>query len=129
MYQWDFTSPVHKNTNIMNVCVHADIDAGGREGIYKDMSAHLTTMAVFNAELFASRGQMEVLLGHKNGKREASKLEGLCLLLGSFRSNLSCCMSIGSSLGDCHRSIISQQVSNCFGSLSCMVVLLSGCFM
>jgi solute carrier family 25 carnitine/acylcarnitine transporter 20/29 len=39
----------------------------GFKGLYKGMSAPLATVALFNAVLFASRGQMEVLLAHKDG--------------------------------------------------------------
>eukprot|EP00879_Flechtneria_rotunda_P013470 GHRR01014064.1.p1 GENE.GHRR01014064.1~~GHRR01014064.1.p1 ORF type:complete len:435 (+),score=113.80 GHRR01014064.1:526-1830(+) len=39
----------------------------GIKGIYKGMGAPLATVALFNAVLFASRGQMEVLLAHKDG--------------------------------------------------------------
>jgi solute carrier family 25 carnitine/acylcarnitine transporter 20/29 len=39
----------------------------GLKGIYKGISAPLATVALFNAVLFASRGQMEVLLQHKDG--------------------------------------------------------------
>eukprot|EP00775_Hariotina_reticulata_P007500 gene7500-7710_t len=39
----------------------------GIKGIYKGMGAPLAAVAVFNAVLFASRGQMEVLLAHKDG--------------------------------------------------------------
>lgn len=41
----------------------------GVKGIYKGFSAPLATVALFNAVLFASRGQMEVLLRHKDGER------------------------------------------------------------
>jgi len=41
----------------------------GIKGIYKGMGAPLATVAVFNAVLFASRGQMEVLLSHTDGKQ------------------------------------------------------------
>jgi hypothetical protein len=40
----------------------------GIKGIYKGISAPLATVALFNAVLFASRGQMEVLLKHIDGK-------------------------------------------------------------
>ncbi len=39
----------------------------GLKGIYKGISATLATVALFNAVLFASRGQMEVLLKHADG--------------------------------------------------------------
>jgi solute carrier family 25 carnitine/acylcarnitine transporter 20/29 len=42
----------------------------GVKGIYKGMGAPLATVAVFNAVLFASRGQMEVLLEHKDGEEQ-----------------------------------------------------------
>jgi solute carrier family 25 carnitine/acylcarnitine transporter 20/29 len=41
----------------------------GVKGLYKGISAPLATVAVFNAVLFASRGQMEVLLKHKDGEQ------------------------------------------------------------
>lgn len=40
----------------------------GIKGIYKGISAPLATVALFNAVLFASRGQMEVLLKHADGE-------------------------------------------------------------
>jgi hypothetical protein len=43
----------------------------GLKGIYKGISAPLATVALFNAVLFASRGQMEVLLKHKDGTARA----------------------------------------------------------
>lgn len=43
----------------------------GVKGIYKGISAPLATVAVFNAVLFASRGQMEVLLKHTDGETAA----------------------------------------------------------
>lgn len=39
----------------------------GIKGMYKGMGAPLATVALFNAVLFASRGQMEVLLAHPDG--------------------------------------------------------------
>lgn len=36
--------------------------------MYKGMGAPLATVALFNAVLFSSRGQMEVLLKHSDGK-------------------------------------------------------------
>jgi hypothetical protein len=42
----------------------------GFKGLYKGMSAPLATVALFNAVLFASRGQMEVLLAHKDGEQQ-----------------------------------------------------------
>ncbi|KAF8071030.1 hypothetical protein HT031_001112 [Scenedesmus sp. PABB004] len=39
----------------------------GVKGLYKGMAAPLATVAVFNAVLFASRGQMELLLTHSDG--------------------------------------------------------------
>ncbi len=39
----------------------------GLKGMYKGFSAPLATVALFNAVLFASRGQMEVLLKHRDG--------------------------------------------------------------
>eukprot|EP00878_Enallax_costatus_P014771 GHUV01015456.1.p1 GENE.GHUV01015456.1~~GHUV01015456.1.p1 ORF type:complete len:205 (+),score=61.56 GHUV01015456.1:580-1194(+) len=39
----------------------------GIKGMYKGMGAPLATVALFNAVLFASRGQMQVLLAHKDG--------------------------------------------------------------
>lgn len=41
----------------------------GMKGVYKGFSAPLATVALFNAVLFASRGQMEVLLKHHDGGR------------------------------------------------------------
>ena len=43
----------------------------GIKGIYKGVSAPLATVALFNAVLFASRGQMEVLLKHADGETPA----------------------------------------------------------
>lgn len=40
----------------------------GIKGLYKGMAAPLATVALFNAVLFASRGQMAVLLAHKDCK-------------------------------------------------------------
>jgi hypothetical protein len=43
--------------------------------MYKGMAAPLATVALFNAVLFASRGQMEALLAHKDGEqRQAAGL-------------------------------------------------------
>lgn len=39
----------------------------GIRGMYRGMGAPLATVALFNAVLFASRGQMEALLAHSDG--------------------------------------------------------------
>ena len=40
----------------------------GTRGLFKGMGAPLATVALFNAVLFATRGQMEILLKHDDGK-------------------------------------------------------------
>lgn len=47
----------------------------GLKGIYKGMGAPLATVALFNAVLFASRGQMQVLLSHKDGEALSKSME------------------------------------------------------
>ena len=39
----------------------------GLRGLFKGMGAPLATVALFNAVLFATRGQMEILLQHEDG--------------------------------------------------------------
>ena len=39
----------------------------GVRGLFKGMAAPLATVALFNAVLFATRGQMEILLKHEDG--------------------------------------------------------------
>ena len=39
----------------------------GLRGLFKGMAAPLATVALFNAVLFATRGQMELLLQHEDG--------------------------------------------------------------
>ena len=39
----------------------------GLKGLYKGMGAPLATVALFNAVLFASKGQMNALLAHADG--------------------------------------------------------------
>ena len=39
----------------------------GLRGLYKGMAAPLATVALFNAVMFATRGQMEQLLEHADG--------------------------------------------------------------
>lgn len=39
----------------------------GIKGLFKGMGAPLATVALFNAVLFATRGQMEKLLAHSDG--------------------------------------------------------------
>ena len=39
----------------------------GIRGLFKGMGAPLATVAIFNAVLFTSRGQMEQLLAHSDG--------------------------------------------------------------
>jgi hypothetical protein len=53
----------------------------GLKGLYKGISAPLATVAVFNAVLFASRGQMEGLLEHA---------DGACALFGGQLSSRQC---------------------------------------
>ena len=43
------------------------IQESGVRGLFKGMGAPLTTVALFNAVLFATRGQMENLLAHEDG--------------------------------------------------------------
>lgn len=50
------------------VCLQTLVNEGIK-GIYKGISAPLATVAVFNAVLFASRGQMETLLKHADGEQ------------------------------------------------------------
>lgn len=40
----------------------------GLRGLFKGMGAPLATVALFNAVLFATRGQMEILLRHADGE-------------------------------------------------------------
>ena len=49
----------------------------GMKGIYKGFSAPLATVALFNAVLFASRGQVEVLLRHKDGATQHTPKEAV----------------------------------------------------
>jgi tagatose-1,6-bisphosphate aldolase len=51
----------------------------GFKGLYKGMSAPLATVALFNAVLFASRGQMEVLLAHKDGEQQQQQQHSVTL--------------------------------------------------
>jgi hypothetical protein len=71
----------------------------GIKGIYKGISAPLATVALFNAVLFASRGQMEVLLKHIDGEpcghcqccccsSESAALQTLCLQLRRLCTNM-----------------------------------------
>lgn len=52
----------------------------GFKGIYKGFSAPLATVALFNAVLFASRGQMEVLLRHTDGEHPLGRTNSSCFL-------------------------------------------------
>ncbi len=44
------------------------VAADGITGLFRGMGAPLATVAVFNAVLFAARGQMEALLAHEDGE-------------------------------------------------------------
>lgn len=43
------------------------LDTHGPKGLFKGMATPLATVAVFNAVLFATRGQMENALAHADG--------------------------------------------------------------
>lgn len=45
------------------------LDTHGPKGLFKGMATPLATVAVFNAVLFATRGQMENALAHTDGMR------------------------------------------------------------
>ena len=45
----------------------------GVRGLFRGMAAPLATVALFNAVLFATRGQMERLLAHPDGRRHQSQ--------------------------------------------------------
>lgn len=46
----------------------------GIRGLFKGMGAPLATVALFNAILFATRGQMEKILAHSDGELAAITL-------------------------------------------------------
>lgn len=47
----------------------------GIKGMYKGMGAPLATVALFNAVLFASRGQMQAFLAHRDGGSARSRCQ------------------------------------------------------
>lgn len=59
---------MHSN-RVVCVCLQTLVKEGIK-GMYKGISAPLATVAVFNAVLFASRGQMETLLKHADGEQQ-----------------------------------------------------------
>ena len=61
----------------------------GLRGLYKGMAAPLATVALFNAVMFATRGQMEQLLMHADGTCLASLPAFLTVLAGSLPASSS----------------------------------------
>ena len=48
-------------------CTRKVLKTHGPKGLFKGMATPLATVAVFNAVLFATRGQMENVLAHADG--------------------------------------------------------------
>jgi len=59
--------PHHQACNALSSLVQT-LQHEGMRGLFKGMGAPLATVALFNAVLFATRGQMEILLKHEDGK-------------------------------------------------------------
>jgi hypothetical protein len=51
-----------------NVMLMQTLASDGVRGLFKGMGAPLATVALFNAVLFATRGQMEHILAHPDGR-------------------------------------------------------------
>lgn len=50
----------------------------GIRGLFKGMGAPLATVALFNAILFATRGQMERILAHSDGSTVQPLIQHAC---------------------------------------------------
>ncbi len=53
----------------------------GTKGFFKGLAAPLATVAIYNAVLFAARGNMERLLAHSDGDRAHSSFSATNLFL------------------------------------------------
>lgn len=54
------------------------VSEGGMKSLFRGMGAPFATVAVYNAVLFAARGQMESILAHPDG---AFLAQAVCCLL------------------------------------------------
>ena len=74
--------PCGECNGLGNVCVLLQtLASDGIKGLFKGMGAPLATVALFNAILFATRGQMERILAHSDGTSMLPVLASLVSLI------------------------------------------------